>query len=1050
MPGVLKTEGDDLESLVLSQASGGKSANMAGGINGSHDHEPQQHNNRPLVNGIPNVSINQQVYGEVTVPEPSQAVLSAMGDLIGQLPPEIEHITFGYLSFSALITRLVQETFNGLTDCINEMSELQVPQMNGASAADTSQVNVRKRLRLLNFLQERRAQFIKILVLSQWSRQAQAISRVIDMRIWLDGKRRLYDDACNWMGELKRILELERKPNPDLRTALEALSLGKSPRLPDLGYLPPDRLSPQRLLRTVRGINTQLSLRLNLHETLPPAFRNFSVANGRVTFRVQDEFQVDLSIANDDLSSQMYFIDFRFDFEPTPPELPPGQLRSGIENKVNELLSRDGLGGCYRFLHDFVLSHKLNVLRHQAYRMSQAKWSEHLNVEAVHRSLVVQYWIGRPGGKNWIEIGIRRRNVGNASCFHEEEDEPHIGLRWFRAGKEVSDVPVTVNLRELSVEDMLKQIVAAHADSIFRETLARLKEHSLYSKNVLRLKHFRSRLVPASHLFIQLTASQSCSIMQEPITGNFGLLPPSSLHSRGERELNGLGAPEKGAASRIAQLRAIASCDEVERTVRCYGWEVVRSLRPSLEVLRQHFGPDTARASFFRKRAWNARWLLAFTASLMGDYWWIVELNEQSSKPDPLTASGMSIRDAFKLPTNSSLAAASVEVSLADLTQIEYSAAGLISQFTDTRELSAQCIPHKFVRTVPGRSCPDLPTLYVHFTRNRAQKFQKDSDAVKVPWSSQNIRASFMGVDASKSTAHHLILAQRNSAALRSRRLNVMVGDFIKVHPTSPAVAFPLNNPIGQSTVPAILERLARIQRLMDYVRTLQAFGLDPQNLSLDRFEFAYSTQPQVCRAEIFFTGLKEFPQLFLNRGNPHLRIKDHLMSLFRKPNGLKRVIWFLQLSLPLMQAFAAIEATNTKNTAVVLPRSAEWYQIYYRDPAGRLDVRLRKRRDELKWFVQHSGLPAKRGQDRQLHDQLDSLLRGKGEGWNGVHQGIAASMDGVHAVVEKIDEIFSQHVAPPPTQSRLAAGPADRCKKQDLKGQKRKAEDDSDVVVLD
>ncbi|KAI4115855.1 MAG: hypothetical protein LQ345_003621, partial [Seirophora villosa] len=1051
MPGLLKTEGDDRAGQMLPQASVVKSANMAGDINGSHEHDPQQRNHRPLANGLPNVPPTQQVNGDITAAESSPAKLSAiMGDLVGQLPPEIEHITFGYLPFSELITRLVQETFNGLTDSINEMSELQVPHVNGATPADTSQVSVRKRLRLLNFAQARRAQFIKILVLSQWSRQAQSISRVIDMRIWLDGKKRLYDDACNWMGELKRILESERMPNPDLRTALEALSLGKTAGLTDLGYLPPNHLSPQRLLKAIRGINTQLSLRLYLHENVPPAFRNFSVANGRVTFRVPSAFEVDLSIANDDLSSQMYFIDFRFDFEPTPAELPLGQLRNEIENKVNELLRRDGLGGCYRFLHSFVLTHKLNIFRHQAYRLAQAKWTENLNIEAVHRSLVVQYWIGRPGGKNWIEIGIRRRNVGNSSWFHQEEDEPHIGLRWFRAGKEVSDVPVAVNLRKLSIETILKQIVAAHTDAIIRGTSAKLEECLLYSKNILTLKHVRSRTEPTSHLLIQLTASQSCSIMQEPVTGNFALLPPSSLNSRGERELNGLGAPEKDAASRIAQLRAIASCDEVERTVRCYGWEVVRSLRPSLEVLRQYFGPDTARSSFFRKRAWNARWLLAFTASLVGDFWWIVELNQRSSKPDPLTAPGTSIREAFKLPMKGYFVAASTELSLSDLTQIERIAAGLISQFIDTRELSAQCIPHRFVRANAGRSRPELPTLYVHFTGNRAQRFQKDPDPYQVPWSSQNVRASFVGVDPSKSTAHHLILAQRNSAALRSRRLNIMVGELIKVHPNSSAFAFPLSNPVGQSTVPAILERLARIQRLMDYVRTLQAFKLEPQNLSLDHFEFAYSTQPHVCRAEISFTGVEDSPQLSLNRGNPHLRVQDHLISLFRKSNGLNRVIWFLQLSLPLMQAFAAIEAANTKNTAVVLPRCAEWYQIRYRDPPGRFDVRLRRRRDELKWFVQHSSLSAKGGLDQRLQDQLDSLWKGKGEGWHGVHQGIVASVDGVHAGLQKIDEIFSQHIAPPPAQPRLMAGRAETGKKQDFKGQKRKAEDDGDVVVLD
>lgn len=167
--------------------------------------------------------------------------------LVGLLPPQIEHITTGYIPLSTLIPRLVQETFNGLTDVIDEMSELEASplsrdaqlnhvtlQLNGAGPSASSQSNVQKKLRMLNFAQDRRAQFIKILVLSQWSRQVIAIGKVIDLTCWLDLQKRLYKDAKWWMGELKRILGPAKTPDPDLKTALEALSLGKASWLPDV------------------------------------------------------------------------------------------------------------------------------------------------------------------------------------------------------------------------------------------------------------------------------------------------------------------------------------------------------------------------------------------------------------------------------------------------------------------------------------------------------------------------------------------------------------------------------------------------------------------------------------------------------------------------------------------------------------------------------------------------------------------------------------------------------------------------------------------------
>ncbi|KAL8762381.1 MAG: hypothetical protein Q9184_001595 [Pyrenodesmia sp. 2 TL-2023] len=1049
MPGVLKAEKDDCWDFAQPQGSIVKSVNMADDTNGRHDREREheQRHRHPSVNGAQEAKHSRQVNGDVLAIEPSHAKLStAMGDRIGQLPPEIEHITFGYLPFSDVITRLVQETFNGLSDCIKEMSELQTPPTNGAMVAETQQANVRKKLRLLNFAQERRAQFIKILVLSQWSRQVESISRVIDMKVWLDRKKGLYEDACNWIGELKRILGSERMPNPDLKAALEALSLGKAPGLPDLGYIPPEPLSSQQLLKAIWEINTQLSLRLHLHETIPPAFRDFSVVNGRATFRVSDEFEVDLSIADNDLSSQLYFIDFRFAFEPTPAELPQGHLRNEIEQRVNDLLGREGLKGCYRFLHDFVLSHKLNIFRQQAHRLSQERWSEHLRIEAVHLSVIIQYWISRPGGKNWIEIGIRRRKGGRKSWFSQDEDEPHIGLRWFRAGKEVRDVPATANLRELSVEAILKQTISAHTNLIFKETRTKLRERDIFGRKILNLKHTRSATESAdSRLSIQLTASQACTIIQEPVTGRLALLPPSSIRSRAERELNSLASPEKEAASIIAQLRAIASCDEVEGTVRCHGWEVVNTTKPNLESLRQHFGHDTLRANFFRKRAWDAQWLLAFTASLAGDMWWIAKVNDTTSRSEAAAALVPSVQSAFEVPMSGLRAPASKELTGIDLLRIECTAVGLISQYVDTRQLHRESIPHKLVGGGLKQSSSELPTLFVHFPGRRAQKFQRDSESEKLAWSSQNIKIFFKGVDAVTSSGDHLIMAQKNPTALRSHSLNAMIGECVKFHPTSGAFAFRLSTPVGHSNIPAILDRLARIQRLRDYLATLQALRLPTNNLSLDHLEFTYAPD---CHAHISFASTQVPPQLSFHAGNPHLRIQDQLIRLFRESKGFHLFIQCLELTLPLMRAFTAVEAAHTNDKVVVLPRSLYWYQTCYEVPPVRFEVKLRQRRGGAKWFVQPLALPNGERRKPPIQDQLDFLLKDRCEDWVGLGRGVAASVEGVELLLKRIDNIFQ--VAPSVTEPAVVTEPAPSDEKQDFKGQKRKAENESAVVVLD
>ena len=107
-------------------------------------------------------------------------------------------------------------------------------------------------------------------------------------------------------------------------------------------------------------------MRLNLQEydNIPPPFRDYTIKSGRVTFNVPGEFEIDLTIADEDPEKQFWFIDFRFLFSPSVLEL-PSHLRFYIESKVNAVLLADGLPGCYKLLHEIVLTHKISEFKRQ-------------------------------------------------------------------------------------------------------------------------------------------------------------------------------------------------------------------------------------------------------------------------------------------------------------------------------------------------------------------------------------------------------------------------------------------------------------------------------------------------------------------------------------------------------------------------------------------------------------------------------------------------------------------------------------------------------------
>ena len=967
--------------------------------------------NGTYANGIPSIpAFNHR--------KPSTAV----DTLVGQLPPEIEHVTFGYVKFSSLISRLVQETFNGLTDVISDMSDMPVSQPSQSvplnhvhqptnGNGDPSQANVQKKLRMLNFATDRRAQFIKVLILSRWARQVEAVSKVIDLNFWLGNQIGQYSECCAWMGELKRRLIPLREPNPDIKTGLEVLSLGKASWLPDLDYLPPESLPPQKFVHSLHRINTLLSIRLNLQEDIPQVFRDYSIASGRATFQVLDEFEVDLSIAEEDASSQLYFLDFRFAFSPTLKELPAGRLRNEIEGRANDVLRHSGLRGLFDFLHNLVLTHKLLVLRNQAYEMARGHWSEYLQVEAVHRSVIVQYWSNRPGGKNWIEVGLKRGKEVEPSYSLRSQRIPHIALRWFRNGKEVDDVTVELRLGELSILTVVKQIIAEHTNHIFQEIAAKLNEASLYSGGFMRCKRNSSTTEPLDvSLLIQLTISKAVKVVQEPVSGRIAVLPASRLNSRAEHELNRLASPAAEGTSPLAHLRSMASQEEVDASARSMGWEPVRSLNPGQEIIQRLFPKDTQQATFFRKQEWSASWIMAFTTSLEGDSWWIVELLDKVPSNELATSSSVSgprLRAAYKVASADPQSIVT-DPSYTALAQIERNAAGMIAQHNDTRHLSLSKIPHKIHISARSSAGVQIPTIVFRFPGRHAPRLITTPSISRLPLANELVRLDYRGLDSSNALAVHTVSARMQKSVSNIKDLISAIPSII-FHPASRTFTFQVHTKVGETNIPSITRRLSAIGLLLEFFSAIQSHKLSFQHASLSRIDFVYNEVPSPLKATIHFPPDKPV-HVSLSKPNPHLRIVDYLTARL-KFQGLTDVVSAMRVTLFLLRALATVESNHKSGGVEVLTHSDQWYQLRYSAPypKGGFHVHLRQRRDELKWLVPDSSIKQTDTGNEAFEQSLKDVLNGKGNGWRGMTSGgIIADFKGVEELIARLDEIFS------------------------------------------
>lgn len=939
--------------------------------------------------------------------------------------PEIDSFVVGYVPIASLTFRLSQETFNDLSLMITELADLPVsqPLANGVMRNPDYQTDnlhpthsqaviLKKKLRILNWTNKWRPKFTKALVLTRWARQADAVRKVIDIRFWQLGALTAYQSAAQEIGLIKRHLVPVKEPSPDITTSLETLALGRVSWSSGCNYLKPLALPPQQMLDVLQRINILLSIRLSLYEKIPTMFRDFSIASGRVSFFVPDEFEVDLSLADEDPQSQLYFIDFRFAFSPSTEGLPPGALNMELEARANDVLHRDGLSGLFDLLHNFVLTHKLVVLRSQAEKLTRGYWSEHVIVESVRRCLILQYWTKRAGGKNWIEIGITRGREKHTMYTDGVGPIPRLSVRSFRASKEVSGIGVDLRMSKLSLDNILKQVIAQHSSFTFTTIAMDLSKGLLYSSKSLKVKSKSSSSNPlAATLLVQLTASQAAKVVQEPVTGRFVLSPKSRLNDRAESELN-RSMTEADASSKLSYLRALISQQEVEKAAKCMAWERAPALKLGREAMQRYFPRATQEIIFFRHPRWRSHWILAFSTSIDGDSWWIVELPRGTAGSDAYVSHHLNklmlpcavYKVALQQPGRT-MALAFEPTSLA-MSQVERSSAGMICQHDDSRCLARLRIQHRVQRCDVGS---ETYSITIRFTGIAGCSSTQDTALSSKSWVHHIVKLDYQQLESHSGDAVRIAKAHLRQSRSDRKKLASTIPT-LAVNDTNNAYAIRLTHKVGETSIPHLTQQLTAFERLQEFVSTIEPYReLKLRRSSLLNFEFRYAGRSSPLKATIHFTA-DTAVHLSLSAMNPHNRVLDHLNS-FLLQNGLVPLVAMLRITLPLLSALDVVEKAHHNHDVHVLARSEQWYEVRYSSPVprGGFDVRLRHRRGIPFWFMAESSIKGSAPgiSEEEWVRALRMVTRGRGTGWRGVHGGIIAEIPCISDLLQKLDSIF-------------------------------------------
>ncbi|KAI9171985.1 Mediator of RNA polymerase II transcription subunit 14 [Paramyrothecium foliicola] len=997
---------------------------------------------------------------------------------MNDLPDEIVHITQGFVPLSLFLTRLAQTTHNSLQDKISELAKMPIPATaanghsvtSGTASDDYSNENLRKKANLLNFAQDMHAKWVKALVITEWSRKSEMVSKLIDLKYHVDQQRILYDAALDNIVNVKRDLTFARMPSPDLKTALQILSTGSAPWLPDLQYIEPPALTAEEQVKWMHDLNTLLSLRLNLddYDKIPHQFRDYEISSGRVTFKVPGEFEVDLTIADEDFEKQFWFIDFRVTFSPAPSTL-PDSLRAYLEACVNEALSKDGLTGCYEFLHEFVLTMKINELKRQALQLSRSSWTGTLTVEPLNRALAIQYWTSRSLNqslKSWVLIAV---NKGRKQGVSEQKSSSFLVAKWYRENKEVKDIEIPLNVEELSTESLLRTVIGRHIEHVLRSIYDRLLMAPRFKNREAALTLQISGTDPsASTLKTQVGYRDNASLLIEPTTGQFAIKPHSKFTIQYEHHLNNGRNPTDDGVTSLENVRCGLVEDELNRRGSCMGWLTRKALLSNEELRSITRLRDWTRAIWLQKDGWGPDWFIVVFLGLGGDEWWLFEAHNKENE--------RGVRFQAKLPLNKG----HPDLSDTFWNNLTLFATGMMAQSVDMRELhrlKIKCRPNESMNwSLPQQvRLPSIeialsavfPAMVVDVAEKEAiggsfiaasgnaelasitrpATGNRLSLSPRQPWANNMVTIKFKGVQSQStwSEGQNENATQRlvcvSDAVIKVKRpakfaaLPSMVDWDVSYNPKKGEFCLRMRHPIEKSMVGALQSRIKAVDRFVTFLESMdKAKGtITSESVTLREVTFSYSeanvdsvpdeASQATQRWRVVLDLSKDDINIELEAGNPHLRVVDLMKRLVNTDGGIGALMVWLPASTRALKAIDDIESDwqdiQEKNQGQVefSMKTIDWMTIRYtiggtdatdgqKPKQLSLDVSMKVRRGEPWWHLTRTVIAnGEVPPEDDFTQALKPIFEGKGEGWLGLTTSAAGKPDnGVVGMLQAVD----------------------------------------------
>lgn len=292
-----------------------------------------------------------------------------------------------------------------------------------------------RKKRVIDFVIHSRRQIIKLLVLVKWSANAGPTHKIMSIVGFLQRQNQQFERTVDILKASKNSFYSARLKNFDIPTALQVLTQGY-PTLPESlveRFSTKPRLKNSEVARLMHNLDNAIRFRLGAtREVLPKEFRSYTIANGRVTFRVKNMFECSATLSGGQADAIWYLLHVKFLFKVLNPhgrEFPTtiyGDAKQSIIEAANHGMAHCSLPTeanpnpkpparplmrLFAFLRELSLNYQLESLHYQASQLERTAWCPHtrLFMPPDRSSLTIHYWsYARPPPKIVMRVGQQR------------------------------------------------------------------------------------------------------------------------------------------------------------------------------------------------------------------------------------------------------------------------------------------------------------------------------------------------------------------------------------------------------------------------------------------------------------------------------------------------------------------------------------------------------------------------------------------------------------------------------------------------------------------